>query len=367
MTATGSARIVALLTLWQGVVGVAPPAEASATQPTTLPSASSASPSSTSSVIAVIVPFATSLSMVDALTRLRGEAASVGFEIRLVETPTGNDPLAQLDRVARDLGPAAVVALVGSREASHPVGAAIGTIDVWFLDRATGKTSVGHLSVAEDAGDRADLVLAVRVVDFIRARMFDSLVRTKTLTPERSSTVAVPRTSGRFFLALGMAGTGSFSGFSPAYLPQLHMGYGVRPWLRLTLAAAGLGTQPRALSVPFAGSASIEETLAAFSLSIFAPAWWRIVPWVQAGVSFIRVAIHGDGFSGYLGHDTSSWSPGCLASAGIEVVLSPHLVVQLSGGAMVLVKEPRVYIANVEVARTGRPAWLGSALVGVTF
>ena len=361
MTATGSALIVALWALSQGVVGVAPPADAPASQPTTLSS------TPTSAVIAVIVPSATSLSLVDALTRLRGEAASVGFEIRLVEAPAANDPLALLDRVARDLGPAAVVVLVGNREPEHPAGAAIGTLDVWFLDRATGKTSVGHLSVAEDAGDRADLVLAVRVVDFIRARMFDSLVRTKTLNHERPATVAAHRTSGRYFLALGMAGTGSFSGFSSAYLPQLQMGYGFRPWLRLTLAAAGLGTQPRPLSVPFAGSAAIEETLAALSLSFFAPAWWRIMPWVQAGVSLIHVAVHGDGFSGYLGHDTSSWAPGCLVSAGIEVVLSPHIVAQLSGGAIVVVNEPRVYIANVEVARTGRPAWLGSALVGVTF
>ena len=360
---TGSALSALIFALLHGAAGVAPTVDSAAEH---FPTSSTDS----SSVIAVIVPTATSFSMVDALTRLRGEAASVGFEIRLIETPAGQDPLAQLDRVARELGPAAVVALAGTADADRPVGSAIGTInvcDVWFLDRATGKTSVGHLSVEQEAGDRADLVLAVRVVDFIRARMFDSLVRTRALTPERHQPLVAYLTTGRYFLALGVAGTGSFSGFSPAILPFAQLGYGLRTWLRLTLGAAGLGSQPRPLSVPSAGSAAIEETLTAISLSLFAPAWWRLVPWVQTGVALLHVSVHGDGSSGYLGHDTSSWSPGWLVSTGLEVVLSSHVVAQLAGGGMLLASEPRVYIANVEVARTGRPAWLGSALLGVTF
>jgi hypothetical protein len=34
---------------------------------------------------------------------------------------------------------------------------------------------------------------------------------------------------------------------------------------------------------------------------------------------------------------------------------------------MVLLREPKVIIADVEVARTGRPAWLGNTSLGVTF
>jgi hypothetical protein len=350
VTATSGALFIAFL---QGVTGLAPSADTSA--------------ASRSSVIAVIVPSAANVPMVDALTRLRGEAVSVGFEIRLVESSLGMEPLGQLEIVAREIKPAAVVALVGKPNEERPEGASIEAIDVWFLDRTTGKTSIGHLSVDEEAGDRADLVLAVRVVDFIRARMFDSLVRNQALKREKRAPVAAFAPVGRRHLALGILGTGSFSGFSPAYLPYVEIGYGLRPWLRLNLGAGGLGTQPSKVSLPGAGSATVDEALGMVSVSFVAPTWWRLAPFMQTGPSLFHVAVHGEGASGYLGHDPSAWSPGWFVSGGIEVVFVPHVVLRMSGGALLLLIEPKVYIADHEVARTGRPTWLGSALLGVSF
>jgi hypothetical protein len=344
----GAALILALL---QGVAGL-----------TTLAAASSAPPSA---VIAVIVPSAANVPMVEALTRLRGEAASVGFEIRLVESPAGVEPPGQLDLVAREIAPAAVVALVGKQpESEGPLGAAIGAIDVWFLDRTTGKTSVGHLSVDKDAGDRAELVLAVRVVDFIRARMFDSLVRSHSRSADKLRPVTV---AGRRTLALGVVSTGSSSGFSPAFLPYLEVGYAVRPWLRLTLGAGGFGAQPHPVGVASTGSATLAEALGLVSMSLLAPAWWRLVPTVKTGASLFYLGVHGEGSSGYLGHDRSGWFPGWFAAAGVDVVVSSHILVQASGGAMLLLREPQVFIDRVEVARTGHPAWLGTASLAVTF
>ncbi len=321
-----------------------------------------------STVIAVIVPNATILPMMDALTRLRGEAASVGFEIRFVETPAGIEPLGQLDIVAREIAPAAVVALVGKPGAQRPGGpsiGAVGAVEVWFLDCATGKTSVGHLSVDDEAGDRADRVLAVRVVDFIRARMFDSFVRTLALSKGRQHEVLAHTTVGRSTLAAGILATGSFSGFAPAFSPFLEFGYGVRPWLRMAVGAGALGSRPRRETA--AGSATMDQALAAASVSLMAPVLWRFVPYVQTGISLLHVAVHGEGSSGYLGHDRATWSPGWLAAAGVDIVLFRHLLVEVSGGAMLLAHEPRVYIDSVEVARTGRPAWLCNTLLGVTF
>lgn len=350
MTATGGVLIFAFL---QGVTGLAPPSGTSA--------------ASHSSVIAVIVPSAAKIPMVDALTRLRGEAVSVGFEIRLVESSLGVEPLGQLDIVAREIMPAAVVALVGKPDAERPEGASIEAIDVWFLDRTTGKTSVGHLSVDEAAGDRADLVLAVRVVDFIRARMFDSLVRNQALTREKRPPVAAHVPIGRRYLALGFLATGSFSGFSGAYLLHLEIGYGLRPWLRLSLGAGGFGTQPRKVTLAGAGSATLDESLGSALVTLMAPSWWRFVPYVQTGPSLFHLTVHGDGDSGYLGHDTEAWSPGWLTSAGFGVALTAHVALQVSGGALLLRRESQVFIAGKEAARTGRPAWLGNALLGVSF
>jgi hypothetical protein len=56
-----------------------------------------------------------------------------------------------------------------------------------------------------------------------------------------------------------------------------------------------------------------------------------------------------------------------LASAGLGVVLARHFFLELSGGSMLLLREPKVFISDSEVARTGRPAWLAGALLGVAF
>ena len=77
--------------------------------------------------------------------------------------------------------------------------------------------------------------------------------------------------------------------------------------------------------------------------------------------------MHGEGSSGYLGHERAAWSPGWSVAAGLRIVLAPHIAFQASGGAMLLLREPQVFIDGKEVARTGRPAWLGNALLEVTF
>jgi hypothetical protein len=344
-----------ILALLQGVAATGPSA------------APTAPPQST--VIAVILPPAPNASMLEALYRLRGEADSVGFELRLVEAAANVEPRAQLETVARGFAPAAVVALVGkSSEAlpgDSPPGAPIGSMDVWFFDRATASTSVGHLTVDEEAGVRADRVLAVRVVDFIRARMFDSLVRKLAESKTKRRQVTTHELSGRGFVAVGGASTGSFSGMPAAFMPTLELGFAMRKWLRLTLGAGGLGTRPRRETT--AGSARMDQTLVKASAMLMARTWWRLSPFVEVGAVAYFVSAHGVGYPGNVGYDPSGWSPGMHGSAGLGVVLSPRLVLQLTGGGMLLFREPKIFIADSEVARTGRPAWLASALLGVTF
>jgi len=165
----------------------------------------------------------------------------------------------------------------------------------------------------------------------------------------------------------GLLATGSFSGFSPAFLPFVEIGYGVVPWLKMSLGAGAFGTQARPVTLTTAGRATMDQVLGVASVSLLAPVWWRLAPYFQTGASLLYVSVHGDGYSGYLGHDPEGWSPGWFAAAGLQITLSSHFVFQVSGGAMLLLHEPKVFIAGVEVARTGRPTWLGNTLLGVTF
>jgi hypothetical protein len=344
-----------ILALLQGVVAMGPSTD-------TLASSSSSSPSA---VIAVILPGAPTVSMIEALNRLRGEAASVGFELRFIEAVDNLDPIAQLDSVARGLAPAAVVAL-SKTNVEGPAESPIGSIDVRFLDRTTGKTSVGHLTVEAEAGDRADLVLAVRVVDFIRARMFDSLVR--SLADDRlkrrplSAPVRPPALVGRRYLAIGAGATGGVA----TYFPTIEVGYSAKRWLRLGLGAGGFGAQTMRENAS-TGNVTIDQRVAKASVTLLGRPWWRLCPAIDAGVSAFFWSVHGVGYSGFLGHNATDWSPGAFVSAGVGAVLAAHLVLQMSGGAVLLFREPSVLINEVEVAHTGRSVWLANAALGVTF
>lgn len=338
-------------------------------------------------LIAVIVPADANASMLDALNRLRGEADSVGFALRLVEASTGLDPQSQIVEVARTLAPAAVVALQshdvaddvgegaegaeGSEEGGRGRAGRLGVTHVWFFDRGTGQTSVGHLTVEADAGDRADLVLAVRVVDFIRARMFDALVRSSARQDQAPPPPGKPvEVAGPGWLGAGLAATGSFSGFSTALLPWVEVGYrpwtrGGPAWLEWIVGLGGLGSQPRRATSD--GSATLDQTLLVAGVTLRGRLLWRFFPTATLGASALFVSIRGEGKPGYLGHDRMTWSPGLFATAGTGLVIARHVQWRVGAGGTVLARQPQIFINGVEVAATGRPAWLAQTSLGVSF
>jgi len=315
-------------------------------------------PSSEATAIAVLIPGAATPALRDGLSRLRGEAESVGFSIRLIEASTDSEPVGRMRQVAAELSPAAVVALV-----EPPKGNALAAIDVWFLDGASGKQSVGHLLVENDAGDRAEQVLAVRVVDFIRARMFDSLVRSSGKS--KSPPSPAPNVSGQHFVAAGLTATGSFAGFPTAYLPELRFGYGLRPWLRVVAAAAAFGSKP--LLENKAGSARVDEKWLLLAADLRTPSRWRLFGMANLGVSALFVSFHGKANVGNIVHAPSDWEPGLFGALGAGVVLTPHLQLLLCGGASVLYREPQVMINNSDVGRTGAPSWMASSVLAASF
>lgn len=319
--------------------------------------------------ITVILPKSVDASMLEALSRLRGEAYSVGLDLHLAEAEADTDPRDQLTAVARRFGSNAVVALVATpEEAQGPTGVrGLRAMDVWFIDPSTGQTTVSNLTVEEEA-PRANLVLAVRVVDFIRARMFDSLVR--DLAANRANRSLHPpfqyELVGRRHVAIGLFTMGSFAGFDTAFLPSLGMGYKVKPWLRVALSLSGLGTKPRRES-PNVGSVTFDQKLVQASAMFLSRWWWRLQPFAEVGGSVFLLSVRGMGLSGSIGSNPSGWSPGVHGAGGTTLGLSRHLALQLSAGAMLLVREQKVYVTDAEVARTGRPSWLAQALLVAAF
>ena len=321
-------------------------------------------------VIAVAIPEAANIAMQEALNRLRGEALSVGFEVRFIHTNTPNPPAAQLEALAPGPRTAAVVVFANRADAEIPASGPP-QLDVWFLDRSSGKTSVAHLRVSDEELERADVVIAVRAVDFIRARMFDTLAYRLATAPKPLPPVERPladRTSqDRTFLAGGLAVLAASSGFAPAFLPYLELGYQLRPWVSVTASVFGLGTHPELQRQE--GTVRIGQSFLGLGLSLARWQWWRFLPHVEVGGGAYRVVAEGwvnPDFPGQ-GHRIIAWSAGGRLSLGVTISLSRHFFFDVAGGTLWLVPEPQLYSVDSHVAGTGLPSWTGTALAGARF
>ena len=319
-------------------------------------------------VIAVAIPEGENSAMQEALNRLRGEALSVGFEVHFIHADTPNTPAAQLEKLAPGPRTAAVVVFADQPAAVDAESGASGPrqLDVWFLDRSSGKTSVAHLRVADEEMDRADVVIAVRAVDFIRARMFDTLAyRLATAKPPPSPVPPPPAPAARdrASLAGGLVVLATSSGFAPSFLPYLELGYQARSWVRVTGSAFGFGTSPQLQAQE--GAVSIDQRFLGLGLAFSRWQWRRFSPHADLGGGAYQVVAEGIvATSGFQGHRITAWSLGVRACVGVTASLSRHFFFDLTAGTLWLVPEPRLYSVGTFIASTGLPSWTGTALVG---
>ncbi|GEM_PF-1454290 len=326
-----------------------------------------AAPDSGGAVIAVAIPEGQNSAMQEALNRLRGEALSVGFEVRFIHADIPLTPAAQLETLAPGPRTAAVVVFANTVDATPPE-VPVHQLDVWFLDRASGKTSVAHLHVSDEEMDRADVVLAVRAVDFIRARMFDTLAnRLATAAPPPSPAPPrpAPTARDRVSVAGGLAVLATSSGFSPSLLPYIEAGYQLRSWVRATVSALGLGTRPTLQAQE--GLVRVDQSFIGLGLTFTHWHWWRFLPHAELGAGAYHLVAEGIANSGFQGQRMTAWALGGRAALGVTASLSRHFFFDVAAGSLWLMPEPRLYSLTTFVASTGRPSWIGTALAGARF
>jgi hypothetical protein len=314
-------------------------------------------------LVIVALPPNANRPILEALNRLRGEATSVGFDVRFVEATAESMTLAQLDRLAHGLQSAAVVAFAGPDDSAPSAH----SFDVWFLDRASGKTSVAHLSADDvaNAADRTEVVLAVRAVDFIRARMFD------TLAGRRPEPVRLePRPDGarirRRYLGAGLRVLAGPPGFSVALAPHIEVGYGFAEWGRLGAMALGLGSQP--VNDGSSGRVSLDPRLVGASLTILGRAWHRLQPALAVGAGEFWVVVQGQAQSPNVGQTATLSSLYADLAVGMSVTILPYLMLDLRAGSLWLRSEARIYsTSDTYLGSVGRPTWFGSAQLVTSF
>jgi hypothetical protein len=339
-------------------------------------------------VIAVIAPAGADAAVNEALSRFKGEASAVGFAVVVLPgmaspAATAAAMAAQMEVAARAASAVATVAFV--------VGGDSRALDVWFTDRHTGKTVLGHIAVERETGGRASGVLAVKAVDFLRARLIDFLATRPALpgpatvappsgpallrSPSRSPPPSPPPPSppppspspsssssradasghpaARFGLALGVGLLHSLQGLGTTIVPVLRAAFvlGGRSALRVTLV--GLGTRTTARRV-MGGAASVRQDLATLDWVVTLGERW-LRPRLTVGAGIFLVTGEGVAAAPYVGRGAEGVSFAAAASAGTCVALGGRWWLTAEAGAFWLVPEAQVTIAGLDGGRTGRP------------
>jgi hypothetical protein len=315
-------------------------------------------------LVVVALPAEAEPAIIEALNRLRGEATSVGFEVRLVSSASDALSLPELESLWAGLKPAAVVTFARPAGGGHAPHA----LEVTFLDRGSGRSTVAHLDAGEvaEGQERADVIVAVRAVDFIRARMFDALAGRRVESAPPPPPPPPAARVARFDLAAGLAVLGVPAGFSPSLAPQLAAGYRPAAWLRLGFTAAGFGSEPsRATS---AGSVNLAQWFVGATATWLGPRWRRLQPAVELGGGEHWLTVRGDGLAPYTGQSVTLTSLAGLAAAGLAVEILPTLALEARGGTLWLQNEAKVNGTKEDyLGSLGRPLWFGSFLLRASF
>jgi hypothetical protein len=108
--------------------------------------------------VALVRPREESGVLADAFNRLQAELGIHHFDAAIVEADMGDAPVDRLAEVAQRVGALASIAFVQHGDKA--------SVDVWLLDRVSGKTTMRRLEVGKS--DDAASVLAFRAVDLLR-------------------------------------------------------------------------------------------------------------------------------------------------------------------------------------------------------
>lgn len=289
--------------------------------------------------------------------RLVAELRFLGFAPEVVPPPATTDPAALVD-LARMHGAAAAIA----------VDTAGGRVQVWILDRMTGKLVARQLALAPGPTDDEPREIAVRSVELLRASLLEVEQAPPPpeaeipVTPAARRTLRRPRP--RFGAAVALAVGGAPGGLPVAAHARAHARYMPHPRIGVILS----GTAPlHALEVSAPeGSARIRTGWLGLGprVALRRPDA-TLVPDLSATVGAAFVSMDGLPAPGHVGTRALVVDTIFEGDAGLEIALSPRVRLRLEAAAATCARTVRVRFAGRPVATWCRPHVLGSLGIGV--
>ncbi len=303
--------------------------------------------------IVVVEPTGTDQLLSEALIRLRAELSSDGFEVVRVAQGDQKDVRAELEQAPPGPVPAATLALtrVEGRAA----------IDVWVVDRVSGKTLVRRVE-ALASGDLVPATLAIRAVDLLQASLAESTlpgrVPPEKMPADLAALLPKPHVNDvqpASAIGLGMGILHSFAGLGPAVAPvvQLTRSLHRRFALRLELAGPAFGQSVEAR----AGFARPRQELAGLGL-VNTLGRGLVAPRLAFGLGVYHLHASGDARPPNTGRRSEAWA--AAATLGVAVAVQVGSRTSLVTGVEGIVTFPGVAIdvGNTIAAKAGRPSFL---------
>lgn len=292
-------------------------------------------------------------------TRLRAELAGAGFELRLAEPASWPPSREEIAEIARKEQAIAGLALISSENA----------IEIWIVDRVTGKTVVRVLALRSDQQSEQDQVdlIAICTIETLRATLMEITVPRHTageLPPPSEVRALVKAEPSRFALRLASAlgyGSGSLGGAvelgvsgTAAVLPRLRLG--LDTFVPLTTPALS-GAEGRAeLSLFLAGAfaeGSVTDPAATVDVMVGGGAWLGLLtlrggaqpPYVGSSVQIMTLLPHLD--------------------LGARARISRRIAFLGRASAALATPKTNVRFAGRDVAVWGEPFLLGAVMLEV--
>ncbi len=292
-------------------------------------------------------------------TRLGAELSALGFEVVAAEQDPSTPPArAQLEAVAREAGAVAAVRLVPS-----PRG-----VEVWIVDRVTGKTVLRDLS--PPSSGLPTLTASSRSASsnsfaHRSSRSTPSTPRAAEIEPppavreaahlppnvELRAPALVARAGATLLVSPGGTPPGAGGLLAAGWMPRAQLG--LEAFAATTLFTSHLDAPE--------GSASITSGLAGAGLRFVlgSPrATW--LPTAGLGLAALWLDARGTPKAHFVGHALQVITPAPTASLGLGVAIAPHLRLRADLVTAVALRRPVVLFANREVASWGRPLFAPS-------
>lgn len=293
-----------------------------------------------------------------ALARLRAELTAAGFELQVAQPPRWPPSRDEIVEIARREGAVAALAVI-------PRGT---EVEIWLVDRVTGKTVVRELVSDRGApSDDADLV-AICAVEMLRATLMEIALPHPSrgeIAPSPAVRALVRPDRSRFAVRIASAvGFGGPGALGPVEQIGLCLIGAVRPRLRLGLDgfiplidATVTGPEGRAEVGLWLLGAFVEGSLTDPSA--------RVDVIVGGGAWFSVLSMTGGAVAPYVARSVQVKTLATHLDLGARARLARRvaLVVRLSGA--VATPEAAVRFAGRNVASWGRPFALGALLLEV--